>query len=153
MPCEYLKRDAKVCGGLAYRDGKLCQKHIGAIPYVKCASCERVISTKHGRPKCTSCDRTTCAAQSRAKTKEQREARKAAGLKAADDAAEKAEVEVKEAKAVSPKDVPLPKEEPDPLERCESITFVVRMGGRNYAMFIAIRPDGEVETCGAEKIG
>lgn len=57
MSCEYIKRDAKVCGAGGYNGGVICYYHRNAIPYVLCeAGCGRVVSTKHGRPRCCKCD-------------------------------------------------------------------------------------------------
>ena len=57
MSCEYIKRDAKICGADGYNGSSVCYYHRNAIPYVLCeAGCGRVVSTKHGRPRCCKCD-------------------------------------------------------------------------------------------------
>jgi hypothetical protein len=58
MPhCTYLKRNATICWAPGFAGGEKCADHIASIPYVMCANgCGRVVSTKHGRPKCTTCD-------------------------------------------------------------------------------------------------
>lgn len=57
MPtCEYLKRNAAVCGEPGVRGGVLCRRHQHSIAYVMCASgCGKVVSSKHNRPSCTKC--------------------------------------------------------------------------------------------------
>lgn len=57
MSCTYIKRDAKVCGAAGYNGSDVCYYHRNSIPYVLCETgCGRVVSTKHGRPKCCKCD-------------------------------------------------------------------------------------------------
>lgn len=56
MSCEYLKRDATICGEAGYNGSRVCYYHRNAIPYAFCeTNCGRVVSTKHGRPRCCKC--------------------------------------------------------------------------------------------------
>lgn len=77
MECQYLKRSAKVCRRQVYKGaGTLCADHLGAIPYKMCeGKCGGVVSSKHGRARCTSCDRNAAARASRDKTFLQRQTR------------------------------------------------------------------------------
>lgn len=54
--CDYLKRDATVCGGPGVRGGTRCSRHMKTKPYMMCiAGCGGVVSSKHGRPSCVKC--------------------------------------------------------------------------------------------------
>ena len=73
MSCEYLKRDATLCGAMGFNGGRLCYYHRMAIPYKLCSGgCGRVVSTKHGRPRCCKCDPKEAQQQLRAVRKEKR---------------------------------------------------------------------------------
>lgn len=63
--CEFMKRDTKLCGAkipcnlsAAPSVGPpLCWRHKGAVPYLMCAAnCGKVVSSRHGRSKCSKCD-------------------------------------------------------------------------------------------------
>lgn len=64
--CEYLKRNAQICGARCANMKTLCNNHRKSAPYFMCVTgCGKVVHSKHGRTTCTTCDPTGARAQSR----------------------------------------------------------------------------------------
>lgn len=140
MPCEYLKRTGKVCG--AGGEGKLCPQHVGATPYVKCQSCDRVVSTKHGRALCSSCQRKETSQRREKKEKPPAAAKEVTPLKVR---------VVKPALSDGEQEQPQPQEPATEID-VASVAGTLMVGERAYKVWIALDTDGGVLEAGAELV-
>ena len=71
MPdCDFIKRDGTQCKEPGVRGGTICRRHKNSVGYKICEGvCGKVVSMRHGRPKCTKCDPLNAKRQSDANLK------------------------------------------------------------------------------------